>query len=97
MIAQAAVFLRVMLVTLPFTTYFQSVQAVLKICKDVKIVILMTIVGTWLIRVPVAYVLVKFAGLDFYGLVLGFLADYLVRSAAFGITYKKRNWLEVHT
>ena len=92
-ISSAVKIIRIMCITLPFTTYFQSIQGVLKICPDVKVVIIMNILNTWFLRVPISYVFVKYCGLDFYGLFIGFLVDYITRSIGFGVEAKKKRWL----
>ncbi len=92
-INSAVIIIRVMCATIPFATYFQTIQGSLKICKDVMVVIIMNIFNVWIIRVPIAYILVEYANLDFYGLFIGFMVDYILRSIIFGYTAKKKHWV----
>lgn len=84
--------LRLMCFTLPFTTCFQSIQGAMKTCNDINFVTFMNIGSTWLLRIPLAYVLVKYADLGFYGLFIAFTLDYVLRAAVFLIYARKEHW-----
>ncbi len=84
--------LRLMCFTVPFTTCFQSIQGAMKTCNDINFVTFMNIGTTWLLRIPLAYVLVKYGNLGFYGLFLAFTLDYVLRAAAFLYYAKKEHW-----
>lgn len=84
--------LRLMCFTVPFTTCFQSIQGAMKTCNDINFVTFMNIGTTWLLRIPLAYVLVKYGNLGFYGLFVAFALDYILRAAAFLYYAKKEHW-----
>lgn len=92
-IVTASKYIRLMCFTIPFTTYFQCIQGTLKTCEDIKFVATITAVCTWGVKILIAYVLVKFFNLGFYGLFIGFMLDYSLRALLFGIRAKKEHWL----
>lgn len=84
--------MRLMCVTVPFTTLFQCIQGALKTCRDIKFVAVMNALCTWGIKIPLSYVLVKFTRLGFTGMFIGFFTDYAIRAVAFYIRARKENW-----
>lgn len=84
--------LRLMCFTIPFTTCFQSIQGAMKTCNDINFVTFMNIGSTWLLRIPLAYVLVKYGNLGFYGLFFAFGLDYMIRAATFLYYARKEHW-----
>ena len=84
--------MRLMCVTVPFTTLFQCIQGALKTCKDIKFVAIMNALCTWGIKIPLSYVLVKFTSLGFTGMFIGFFTDYAIRAVAFYVRARKENW-----
>lgn len=84
--------LRLMCFTIPFTTCFQSIQGAMKTCNDINFVTFMNIGATWLVRIPLAYVLVKYGNMGFYGLFLAFALDYVLRAVTFLYYAKKEHW-----
>lgn len=82
--------IRIMSITIPFTSYFQCIQGSLNACGHSNIVAFFTIFCTWCLRMPIAYLLVKYADMGFYGLLVGFLVDYISRSVVYGyVAYKE--------
>ena len=84
--------LRLMCFTVPFTTCFQSIQGAMKSCNDINFVTFMNIGTTWLIRIPLAYVLVKYKNLGFYGLFIAFVLDYMMRAITFFLYARREHW-----
>ena len=78
--------------SIPLTTCFQSIQGAMKTCNDINFVTFMNIGATWLVRIPLAYVLVKYGNMGFYGLFLAFALDYVLRAVTFLYYVKKEHW-----
>ena len=55
----AVTLLRILCFTVPFTTYYQSSQGTLKVGGETAPIVLSSILGPWVIRIPLAYLLVK--------------------------------------
>lgn len=80
-IVQAAKILRLLVLTIPLTTGFQAGIGALKTGSDVNYSLAINLISPNFIRVPIAFVLVKYAGLGFMGLYIGCVVDYIVRAA----------------
>ncbi len=93
-VREASRLLRLMCLTIPFTTYFQCIQGALKTCNDIYFVAVVNAVCTWGIKIPVSYVLIRYGKLGAFGLVIGFLADYVLRAVFFFGRARKENWLK---
>ena len=85
--------IRLLCITLPFTTCFQILQGSLKSCRDIIFVAGSNVLHTWLLRILLAFVLVFFFDMGFYGLFIAFMVDYVMRAATFAVTCKKEHWL----
>jgi len=81
--------IRIMCITIPFTSFFQCIQGVMNVGNHAKTVTLSTILCSWCMRLPLSYVLVKFCDMGFTGLFIGFMADYLTRTVLYGAISRK--------
>ena len=85
--------LRIMLFTVPLTSCFQGSQGVLKGCSDVKVIALGNVLGPWLLRIPMAYLLISRFEFGIYGLIIACFTDYLARALVYYLTMKKEHWI----
>ncbi len=58
-LSRAVVILRVLCFSVPITTYFQGCQGALKSGGETAAIIISTVLGPWVIKVPLSYFLVK--------------------------------------
>lgn len=58
-LSRAVVMLRALCFTVPFTTYFQGCQGALKTGGETAAILISTVLGPWIIKIPLSYFLVK--------------------------------------
>lgn len=92
-IEKARHILRIMVFTIPLTSCFQGINGTLKTSGMLGFVATVYMIGPWLLRIPIAYVAVRFLNMDIHGLILGCFCDYTFRALALLICFYKENWL----
>lgn len=92
-IEEAARILRLLVLTIPLTTGFQAGIGALKTGSDVKYSLGINVISPNFIRIPIAFVLVKFAHFGFIGLYIGCALDYLIRALIVIWRIIKKDWL----
>lgn len=58
-LSQAITILRILCFSVPLTTYFQGCQGTLKTGGETAAIIISTVLGPWIIKIPLSYILVK--------------------------------------
>lgn len=84
---------RLLAFSIPITSAFQGVTGTLRTGGCAKTLVISSLFGPWGIRVPVAYILVRFAHLGIYGLVIGMFCDYTFRSILQLSSFLRGKWL----
>lgn len=95
-ITKAQHILRIMCFTIPLTSCFQGINGTLKTSGMLSFVVAVYMIGPWLLRIPIAYVAVRFLHMDIYGLILGCFCDYTFRALAELIVLLRERWLHRH-
>ena len=88
--------LRILLLFVPLTSFFQGIQGAIKTGGRAAIVLLLNLISPWLIRIPIAYFLCVYCNLGILGLMAGLLVDYLVRDICYFIEFRKEKWLNTN-
>ena len=93
-IEKARSILRIMCFTVPLTSCFQCITGTLKTSGMLMFVVTVYMIGPWLLRIPVAYLTVRYLHMDIYGLIVGFFCDYTFRAGALLIAFLSGKWLK---
>lgn len=91
-IVQGSVLLRILCSYIPITTIFQTISGILKSGGDLSFVLVTNIAGSWLIRLPLAYVLAVIMNFGVYGLLAGLLVDYVIRAIVYSMRLVQGKW-----
>lgn len=94
LLADSVFILRIMCFSVPLTTGYQAGQGMLKATGHAVITMLFHTFAPWCVRIPVAYVLVKYTNLGIYGLIIGLFSDYAVRAAVCTSCVFSRYWMK---
>lgn len=66
---------------------------ILKGSGDTRTPMLITVLSTWLYRIPLTYLIIHVWQLPIQYVWLVFVSDWLIRAIIFTIIYRKKNWL----
>ena len=87
--------LRILVFSIPLTSAFQCGQGTMRnSLRDVRFIMMSNTLSPWLVRVPLAFVLVRFAKLDVYGMIIALFSDYTVRALHVLLRLRKEHWIE---
>ena len=85
--------LHILILFIPVTSMFQGISGTLKTGGRVVVVLVLNIVGPWMVRIPLAYILCVKCSMGINGLMGGLFADYLVRAICYYISFRREKWL----
>ena len=75
--------------------YFQSISGVLRGAGDVRYVAVMSIIGLWVMRLFLVWVVANFTGNGYIAVTVGVWADFMWRAVTYFIRVRKGNWLYI--
>lgn len=78
----------------PFFGLAVIISGVLRGARDTKWPFYISLIGMWLIRLPIAYSLLNFTTLGLAGLWVGMLADLFVRGSVSFFRFRGKKWLK---
>ena len=81
--------LHILILFIPVTSMFQGISGTLKTGGRVVVVLVLNIVGPWMVRIPLAYILCVKCSMGINGLMGGLFADYLVRAICYYISFRR--------
>lgn len=91
-INMGAAIIRIFAFTEPLLGIMNVCSGVLRAAGDVMYVMITALVGLWLFRVAIAYILGKTLGFGIYGVMAGVCADFAVRASMYGFRVKAGKW-----
>ena len=95
-VAAAALCLRISAFEQPFMALAMALGGGLRGAGDTKSPLLVGALGIWGVRVPLAWALAFPAGLGLSGIWITMIADWAVRTAAFGVLYRRGRWKSIN-
>ena len=84
--------LKIMAISQPFLAYVMVLAGALRGAGDTKFVMLVTLIGTWVSRVVVAWFLSIFLGLGLRGVWIAMVVDNLIRATMMVARYRAGKW-----
>ena len=91
-IAMAAQALRVQAFAELFVAVANTVSGILRGAGDTKFSSVMSMVGMWGVRVPLAFILIKFFGFGLLGVWFPMALDWTMRCLLMTIRYRRGKW-----
>ena len=76
----------------PFIGSLQVNAAVLRAAGDIKYVMVSGLMGLWLFRILISYLLNRWFGLGVYGVMIGVAGDFCIRTLMYGLRVKAGHW-----
>ena len=95
-VAAAALCLRISAFEQPFMALAMALGGGLRGAGDTKSPLLVGALGIWGVRVPLAWALAFPAGLGLSGIWITMIADWAVRTAVFGVLYRRGRWKSIN-
>ncbi len=93
LLTEGVYILHILILFIPVTSMFQGISGTLKTGGRAVVVLVLNIIGPWLIRIPLSYVLCVTLNMGVNGLMGGLFADYFVRALCYYINFKREKWL----
>lgn len=91
-VTAAAICLAISAFEQPFMALAMALGGALRGAGDTKSPLLVGVLGTWGVRVPLAWLLAFPMGLGLNGIWITMIADWAVRTAVFSILYRRGRW-----
>lgn len=96
-VEMGATVLRVVAISEPFFGVMLLISGVLRGAGDTKAPFFISLIGMWLIRIPLAWVIVKFTSWGLAGVWGAMVIDLVVRGIMSLVRYRKGTWIKAWT
>ncbi len=93
-VKMATLALRIQCIVEPLEALGMATNGVLRGAGDVRITAITSLLGMWGIRVPLAYILIKFFGWGLLGVWVPMAIDWVLRFAILYTRYRKGRWVD---